>query len=82
MPEWNKILDIFLVSIGFTSSLADPSLYDNCLDVTVILIVVDVDDLFVTGNDANYMDGIVSKTAARFEILGVEAVIKLPRLCH
>ena len=50
---WNAKLNAALISLGFTSSLADPSLYVNC-DQTC-MIVVYVDDLLLAAADEAIM---------------------------
>ena len=60
-------IDSFLYSLGFTKSKADSNLYYKVEDGNPVMLLLCVDDLFVTG-----MDGLISdmkrKLAAEFEM--------------
>ena len=48
---WYGRIDRFLVSLGFTKSDADPKLYHNVVNDEPLILVLYVDDLFLTGNE-------------------------------
>ena len=48
---WYSRIDSYLLSLGFTKSEADPNLYQKVEDGQVIILVLYVDDLFLTGNE-------------------------------
>src|SRR5713226_8225588 len=48
---WYKIIDSFLSSLGFTKSKGDSNLYYKVEDGNPVMLLLYVDDLFVTGMD-------------------------------
>jgi hypothetical protein len=46
---WYRRIDNFLTSLGFTKSSADPNLYFKVVDDGPIILLLYVDDLFLTG---------------------------------
>ena len=54
---WYDKIDIFLSSLGFSKSKADSNLYYNVEDGNPVILLLYVDDLFVTG-----MDGLIADT--------------------
>ena len=44
-------MDGYLVNLGFTKSDVDPNLYYKIVDNEPLILVLDVDDLFLTGNE-------------------------------
>jgi len=48
---WYGWIDGFLVSLGFTKSDADPNLYHKVVNNEPLILVLYVDDLFLTGNE-------------------------------
>ena len=65
--KWYGRIDSFLSSLGFTKSKADSNLYYKVEDGNPAMLLLYVDDLFVTG-----MDGLIADTkrklAAEFEM--------------
>ena len=63
---WYDRINSFLYSLGFTKSKADSNLYYKAEDGNPVMLLLYVDDLFVTG-----MDGLIADTkrniAAEFE---------------
>ena len=47
---WYGRIDIFLVSLGFTKSDADPNLYYKVVNDEPLILVLYVNDLFLTGS--------------------------------
>lgn len=74
--KWNKTLHDFFQLLGFLSSWADPSLYSHCNEKGVVLIVVHVDDLFITGSDKAKNDLVLNELSTRFETRETMAVKK------
>ena len=64
---WYGIIDIFLSSLGFTKSKAYSNLYYKVEDGNPMMLLLYVDDLFVTG-----MDGLIAdmkrKLAVEFKM--------------
>jgi hypothetical protein len=44
-------MDNFLMSLGFTKSKADPNLYYKVEDGSPVILLLYVDDLFLTGEE-------------------------------
>ena len=42
------------MSLGFTKSDADPNLYDKVVNNEPLILVLNVDDLFLTENEKTY----------------------------
>ena len=64
-------IDIFLSSLGFTKSKADSNLYYKVEDGKPVMLLLYVDDLFVTGTDGLITDT-KRKLAAEFEMKDLE----------
>ena len=47
---WYERIDSFLSVMGFTKSKADPNLYLKVVDDAPVILLLYVDDLFLTGN--------------------------------
>jgi hypothetical protein len=71
---WYARIDNYLMSLGFTKSDADPNLYYKVEDGFPWILVLYVDDLFLTG-DEKLIDGCMRELTLEFEI-------KDPRLMH
>ena len=54
---WYGRIDSFLSSLGFTKSKEDSNLYHKVEDGNPVMLILYVDDLFVTG-----MDGLIADT--------------------
>ena len=48
---WYGRIDGFMVSLGFTKSDVDPNLYYKVVNDEPLILVLYVDDLFLTGNE-------------------------------
>ena len=48
---WYGRINTFLTSLGFTKSKVDPNLYMKVMDGEPIILLLYVDDLFLTGNE-------------------------------
>ena len=48
---WYGRIDSFLMSMGFTKSKADPNLYFKVIEDEDVILLLYVDDLFLTGNE-------------------------------
>ena len=53
---WYGRIDSFLYSLGFTKSKADSNLYYKVEDGNPVMLLLYVDDLFVTGTDGLIID--------------------------
>ena len=60
---WYDRIDSFLSILGFTKSKEDPNLYYKVEDGNLVILLLYVDDLFVTG-----MDRFIRKLATEFEM--------------
>lgn len=82
---WYGRIDSFLMSLGFTKNKADPNLYYKVVDGDQVILLLYVDELFLTGDEKLILDS-KRKLAAEFEMkdlgtmhyfLGIE-VLKKP----
>ena len=64
---WYDRIDSFLSSLGFTKSKADSNLYYKVEDGNPVMLLLYVDDLFVTGTDGLIADTKI-KLATDFEM--------------
>ena len=64
---WYGRIDSFLSSLGFTKSKADSNLYYKVEDGNLVMLLLYVDDLFVTGTDGLIIDT-KRKLVAEFEM--------------
>jgi hypothetical protein len=64
---WYARIDGYLMSLGFTKSEADPNLYYKVEDGCPLILVLYVDDLFLTG-DEKLIDGCKRELASEFEM--------------
>ena len=53
---WYGRIDSFLTSMGFTKSKADPNLYLKVVEDEPVILLLYVDDLFLTGNEKQIME--------------------------
>jgi hypothetical protein len=65
---WNQKLDVFLKSIEFMKSEADPSVYVTQVGDVKFFIVVYVDDLILVCNDQNKLLQIKEELSQKFEM--------------
>ena len=68
--DWYGRIDSFLVSLVFTKSKVSPKLYFKVMDNEPIILLLYVDDLFLTGNE-NKISECKKKLATKFEIKGL-----------
>jgi hypothetical protein len=47
---WYEKIDGYLMSLGFNKSVVDPNLYYNIVDDECLILVLYVDELFLTGS--------------------------------
>ena len=64
---WYGRIDSFLMSLGFTKSKADPNLYSKVEDGMHVILLLYVDDLFLTGDEELIADA-KRKLAAECEM--------------
>ena len=64
---WYDRIDSFLSSLGFTKSKADSNLYYKVEEGNPVILLLYVDDLFVTGEDG-LIDDMKRKLSADFEM--------------
>ena len=64
---WYGRIDSFLMSLGFTKSKADPNLYSKVEDGMQVIILLYVDDFFLTGDEELIADS-KRNLAAEFEM--------------
>jgi hypothetical protein len=49
---WYEKIDGYLMSLGFSKSVVDPNLYYNIVGDECLILVLYVDDLFLTGSES------------------------------
>ena len=64
---WYGRIDSFLTSLEFTKSKADPNLYYKVIKDEPVILLLYVDDLFLTGNEKHIMES-KKKLAEEFEM--------------
>lgn len=65
---WYNELRTFLLSFGFTNSIADSSLFIYNHHGLVLYLLVYVDDIIITSPSPNYIHQFISKLASRFSL--------------
>ena len=55
---WFGTIDTFLTSMEFTNSKFDPNFYMKIMDDEPVILLLYVDDLFLTGNEKHIKDGL------------------------
>ena len=65
--NWHDRIDSFISSLGFTNSKADSILYYKIEDGNLVMLLLYVDDIFVTGMDGLIVD-MKRKLASKFEM--------------
>ena len=61
---WYEKIDRYLMSLGFSKSVVDPNLYYNIVGDECLILVLYVDDLFLTGSKRLFVE---CKRALTFE---------------
>ena len=56
LRDWYGRIYNFLTTLGFTKSKADPKLYFKVIDDEPIILLLYVDDLFLTGNEKKIVE--------------------------
>ena len=64
---WYGRIDSFLMSMDFTKSKADPNLYYKVIEDELVILLLYVDDLFLTGNEKQIVE-CKKKLAEEFEM--------------
>src|SRR5713226_1386284 len=64
---WYERIDSFLTSMGFTKSKVDPNLYLKVVEDEHVILLLYVDDLFLTRNEKHIMES-KKKLAEEFEM--------------
>jgi hypothetical protein len=65
---WHDALKSFITSHGFTTSKSDPSLFIYVSGPTIAYFLVYVDDLLLTGNDAQFLHNFIHSISNRFSL--------------
>ena len=65
---WYGRIDSFLSSLGFTKSKADSNLYFKIMDNEPVILLLYVDDLFLTGEEEKLIAECKQRLAAEFEM--------------
>ena len=65
---WFDKLSTCLISIGFTCSKADSSLFIYRHDTNFIILLVYVDDVIITGNNSTFISGLIQRLNKDFAL--------------
>lgn len=60
------VFSSYLTSLGFQASKADTSLFILHNDSTITLVLVYVDDIILTGNNASFLSQLIEQLSSRF----------------
>lgn len=66
--QWNAKLTEALLSSGYSQSHLDYSLFTKKRDTSIVIILVYVDDLLITGNDAGLIEETKHTLHSHFKI--------------
>jgi Reverse transcriptase (RNA-dependent DNA polymerase) len=70
--NWNRTINLYLLSIGFINSSADPCVYIRVTDSTIIVLYVD--DLVISAIDQGTSDIVATELESRFDITDLGSV--------
>jgi hypothetical protein len=70
---WYEKMDIFLMSLGFSKSAANPNLYYHIVGNKFLILVLYLDDLFLTGSERLIVECKQALTA-KFKMKGLGAM--------
>ena len=70
---WYGRIDSFLMSLGFIKSKADPNLYFKVEDGNQVILLLYMDDLFLTGDEELILDS-KRKLTAEFEMKDLDTM--------
>ncbi|KAL5224135.1 hypothetical protein ABZP36_010774 [Zizania latifolia] len=68
LHAWNAKIDETLVALGFSHSASEHAVYAHSKGTSRLLVGVYVDDLIITGNDANEIAKFKQEMSARFKM--------------
>jgi hypothetical protein len=66
---WYAKMDIFLIDIGFSRFHYDPNVYTKKVGIHLIILVLDVDDLILTGSDSKLLNHVKTNLKKKFEMI-------------
>lgn len=58
---WNERFTRYLLSLGFQSSYADPSLFVKSIGQSIVVFILYVDDIILTGNVESHVQAMISQ---------------------
>lgn len=65
---WHESLKNFVISVGFSISLSDPSLFIYNKDGVRAFLLVYVDELLLTGNNTSFLNQFMTKLSKKFSL--------------
>jgi hypothetical protein len=65
---WHDSLKTFVLSVGFSTSLSDPSLFIYIKQGVQAFLLVYVDDLLLTGNDTTFLQHFMTELSTKFSL--------------
>ena len=65
---WYSRIDEYLLSLGFTKSLSESTLYMQCLNSKILIVSLYVDDLLVTGSNVAFIEEFKKNMMKVFEM--------------
>ena len=68
LRAWFERFAFHLLHLGFIALVANRSLFIFCLDMTIIYLLLYVDDIIVTGNDSSQIASLIAALSPVFEI--------------
>jgi len=67
-------MDFALLQVGLIKSQTDSNLYYHQITNMIIILILYVDDLFITGNDEQGVAQLKSQSMAQFHITNLDPV--------
>lgn len=65
---WFQRFSDFSVALGFSRSTADTSLFVYCRGLSLLYLLLYVDDIIVTGNSSKLIDSLIARIRREFAI--------------
>jgi hypothetical protein len=65
---WNERFTSFLPSLGFQASLVDPSLFVQHFSLSIVILLLYVDDIILTGSHTSLLSSVIAVLTQEFDM--------------